>query len=106
HFQKKLRYYRRRLGDTRLENASAENLDELLDALFALHAARWQRRGLPGVLADDVVQRFTRDVARRMLETGALRMYATRVAGRIVAVFYGFGFGDTVYYFLSGDATE
>jgi CelD/BcsL family acetyltransferase involved in cellulose biosynthesis len=102
HFQKKLRYYGRRLGDARVESANAENLDALVDALFALHAARWQRRGLPGVLADEVVQQFTRDVARRMLEAGALRMYATRVAERIVAVFYGFGFGDTVFYYLSG----
>ncbi len=102
HFQKNLRYYRRRLGDARVENANSDNLDEIVDALFALHAARWQRRGLPGVLADDVVQRFTREVARRMLDAGALRMYATRISERIVAVFYGFAFGDTVYYYLSG----
>jgi CelD/BcsL family acetyltransferase involved in cellulose biosynthesis len=105
HFRKKIRYYRRalaRLGEVRVEAATAANLDELLEALFALHAARWQKRGLPGVLADDVVQQFTREVARRMLDAGALRMYATRIAERIVAVFYGFAFGDTVYYYLSG----
>jgi CelD/BcsL family acetyltransferase involved in cellulose biosynthesis len=105
HFRKKIRYYRRalaRLGDVRVDAATAGNLDELCDALFALHAARWQQRGLPGVLADEVVQQFTRDVARRMLEAGALRMFATRAAERIVAVFYGFAFGDTFYYYLSG----
>jgi CelD/BcsL family acetyltransferase involved in cellulose biosynthesis len=105
HFQKKIRYYRRalaRLGDVQVDEATEVNLDELVDALFVLHAARWQQRGLPGVLADEAVQQFTRDVARRMLAAGALRMYATRVAGRIVAVFYGFAFGDTVYYYLSG----
>ena len=105
HFQKKIRYYRRalaRLGEVRVETPTAETLGEFVDALFELHAARWQRRGLPGVLGDDVVQRFTRDVARRMLDAGALRMYATRVAERIVAVFYGFALGDTVYYYLSG----
>ena len=105
HFQKKIRYYRRalgRLGAVRVEPATPANLDELVDALIDLHAARWQQRGLPGVLADDAVQQFTRDAARRMLDAGALRMYATRVAERIVAVFYGFGFNDTVYYYLSG----
>lgn len=109
HFRKKIRYYRRalaRLGDVRVDAATPDNLEELCDALFALHAARWQQRGLPGVLGDDVVQQFTRDVARRMLEAGALRMYATRLdqgmGGRIVAVFYGFAFGDTFYYYLSG----
>lgn len=105
HFRKKLRYYRRalaRTGEVRVENANADNLDELLTALFDLHAARWQRRGLPGVLGDEAVQAFHRDVARRMLAAGALRLYATRVNERIVAVFYGFALGATTYYYLSG----
>ena len=37
-----------------------------------------------------------------MLENDALRMYAIRLEGRIVAVFYGFSLGRTVYYYLSG----
>lgn len=105
HFQKKLRYYRRslaRMGDVVVETPTPDTLDDLLTALFELHAARWKRRNLPGVLADEVTQNFHRDVARRMLETGCLRMYATRVAGRIVAVFYGFALHGTVYYYLSG----
>jgi CelD/BcsL family acetyltransferase involved in cellulose biosynthesis len=105
HAQKKLRYYRRslaRIGDVRVEAATTDNLDNLTTALFDLHAARWQQRGLPGVLADHVTQAFTRDAARAMLDAGALRMYATRLNERIVAVFYGFAFGDTVYYYLSG----
>src|SRR5437870_9543153 len=93
HFLKKLRYYRRSLerqGELSFEEANAGNLDRLLDGLFALHAARWQRRGMPGMLADDVVQRFHRHVARAMLDAGALRMYAMRSGERVVAVFYGF----------------
>jgi CelD/BcsL family acetyltransferase involved in cellulose biosynthesis len=105
HFRKKLRYYRRslsRLGDVVVEKADASNLDELLAALFALHAARWQRKGLPGMLAADIDQRFHRDAARALLAGGALRMYATRLNGRIVGVFYGFADRETVYYYLSG----
>jgi CelD/BcsL family acetyltransferase involved in cellulose biosynthesis len=101
HARKKLRYFRRSLAST-FEDANAENLDTLLDALFALHAARWQRRGMPGMLADDVIQRFHREVARAMLDAGALRMFAMRSADRIVAVFYGFAHHDTVSYYLSG----
>lgn len=105
HFRKKIRYYRRslaRLGDVRVESPDAGTLDDLLTALFDLHAARWQRRGLPGVLADEPVQAFHRDAARRMLDAGMLRMYATRLGDRVVAVFYGFALHDTVYYYLSG----
>ncbi len=105
HARKKLRYFRRsveREGTVRYESATHESLDTLLTALFELHGARWQRRGLPGVLADDVIRDFHHDVARRMLDAGALRMYAMRIADRIAAVFYGFAHHDTVYYYLSG----
>lgn len=105
HARKKLRYFRRsveREGSVSYENATAENLDELLNALFELHGLRWQRRGLPGVLADDAIRDFHRDVACRMLDAGALRMVAMRIAGRIRAIFYGFAHHDTVYYYLSG----
>ena len=105
HSRKKLRYYRRcaeRLGDVRYESATAATLDELLSSLFELHAARWERRGLPGVLADSTTQNFHRDVAQRMLDAGALRMYAMRIGETIRAIFYGFAHHNTVYYYLGG----
>ncbi len=90
HARKKLRYYRRlaeREASVSYERATAENLDELLTALYELHAARWKQRGLPGVLADDVTQSFHREAARGLLSAGALRMVAMRMNERIVAVF-------------------
>lgn len=105
HFRKKLRYYRRaleRIAPVTTSSAAPETLDALLDALYALHAARWQKRGLPGVLDDDVVQRFHREAARALLDAGALRLYAIHLGERIVAVFYGFAHAGTVYYYLSG----
>lgn len=106
HFRKKLRYYRRaleRLGSVSVESpSSASDLDPLLEALYELHAARWRRRGLPGVLADDTTREFHRQVARAMLADNSLRLYATRLGDRIVAVFYGFAHHGTVYYYLSG----
>lgn len=105
HFRKKIRYYRRalsRIAPLTTESATSATLDALLDALFVLHAARWQQRGLPGVLADDITQRFHREAARALLDAGALRMYAMRLGERIVAVFYGFAHAGTTYYYLSG----
>ncbi|HEX3577630.1 MAG TPA: GNAT family N-acetyltransferase [Thermoanaerobaculia bacterium] len=105
HFQKKLRYYRRalhRAGAIRIETPTPDTLDDLLTSLFDLHAARWKRRDLPGLLADDATQQFHRDAARRMLKAGMLRMYATRIDDRIAAVFYGFALNGIVYYYLSG----
>lgn len=105
HAQKKLRYFRRALGREgalTFETAREETIDAMLTDLYDLHAARWRQRGLPGVLADDVVQDFHRDVARRMHGAGALRLYAMRVGERTAAVFYGFAHAGTVYYYLSG----
>lgn len=105
HFRKKLRYYMRaleRYGSAAWETPEASSLDAMMTHLFALHAARWKQRGLPGVLADDVVQSFHREVARRMFEAGALRMYALRIAERIVSIFYGFSHQATFYYYLGG----
>ena len=102
HSQKKMRYYRRRLEPVTIESANHENLDAMLQSLFELHAARWQKRGMPGMLADDVIQQFHREAAKAMLDAGALRMYALRSAERTVAVFYGFADASTVYYYLSG----
>jgi CelD/BcsL family acetyltransferase involved in cellulose biosynthesis len=105
HFRKKIRYYRRaleRIAPVTTESPTPETLDTFIDALYELHAARWQKRGLPGVLDDDVVQRFHREAARGLLATGALRMYAIRLGERVVAVFYGFAHAGTVYYYLSG----
>ena len=105
HSRKKLRYYRRLLereGPIRWETPARDTLDEFMTALFELHAARWKLRGLPGMLAAEVDQSFHREVARCMLDAGALRMYALRVNDRIAAVFYGFAHHDTVYYYLSG----
>lgn len=99
--RRNISYYRRHANAT-YESATAANLDELLDALFALHAARWESRGLPGVLADPLTQDFHRDVARRMLGAGALRMYAMRIDARIVAIFYGFAHAGVSYFYLGG----
>ncbi|MGZ7079556.1 MAG: GNAT family N-acetyltransferase [Thermoanaerobaculia bacterium] len=105
HSRKKLRYYRRSLereGALSFEQPSAESLETFMTALFDLHAARWQQKNMPGMLADEFIQRFHRDVARRMLVAGALRLHAMRLGDRIVAVFYGVAHQGSVYYYLSG----
>ena len=105
HAQKKLRYYRRSLerrGRVAIASANRDNLEDLLQSRFDLHAARWERRGMPGMLADDVIQQLHRDVAAEMLDAGALRMYSMSLDDRPIAVFYGFADSHTVYYYLSG----
>ena len=83
-------------------DADASNLDALLDGLFALHAARWKRRDLPGVLDDSATQSFHREVARRALASGVLRMHALSLDGRLIGVWYGFAAKGTTSFYLSG----
>jgi CelD/BcsL family acetyltransferase involved in cellulose biosynthesis len=100
-----LRYGRRRLerhGHAVVETATRDTLDHLLDALFALHGARWVTRGLPGVLSEDAVQDFHRRAARGLLERGVLRLYALRLNERPIALLYGFLHGGRAYYYIGG----
>lgn len=104
-----LRYYRRRAdraGRWHIEAADPDNLEELCDALFRLHRARWSARGLPGVLDDRAVQLWHREALPLLLSAGTLRMDGLRLDGRIIAVFYGLADrerpGRKTYYYLGG----
>lgn len=79
-----------RLGGVTATLATPEELPAALDALFALHAARWQAAGEPGVLADPKVQAFHRAVAPALMGAGLLRVSLVRHHHRIVSVLYGF----------------
>jgi CelD/BcsL family acetyltransferase involved in cellulose biosynthesis len=102
---RKWHYRRRRIereGSVTYERATADTLDELLDALFALHGERWSTREMPGVLADGNVQAFHRDVAHALLDQGALRLYALRFDGRVSAVIYGFAHRGRTCFYIGG----
>lgn len=83
-----------------------EGIDAALDALFALHAARWQAVGEAGVLADPHVQAFHRAAAPALAEAGLLRLATVRFGGRIVAVLLGLGDGRRGYSYINGVATD
>lgn len=75
-----------RLGGVTVALAEPPQIDEALDALFALHAARWAAEGQAGVLADPAVQAFHREAAPALAAAGLLRMPVVRHEGRIVSV--------------------
>ncbi len=101
----KARYYWRRaarIGPLCMEEARRDNFEELFMALLRLHHCRWEARNSPGVLAEEAVQNFHREAALGLLARGALRLYGLRLAGRIVASYYGFAAGRRAYYYLGG----
>lgn len=100
-----LNYYQRRLstlGDVVIECAGEHNFAELFDAFVKLHEARWRMNSMPGVLCDETVQSFHREAATGLLASGALRLYALRINGSIIASLYGFNHAARTYYYLGG----
>lgn len=105
HLRQNLNYYQRKLstlGKVEFERAEEQNFAELFDTFVKLHAARWQMENMPGMLWDQNVQSFHRSAAARLLSNGALRLYAMRIDGRIVASLYGFHHTGCTYYYLGG----
>ncbi|PWS37014.1 glycosyl transferase family 1 [Falsiroseomonas bella] len=89
------------------ESATPDTLNEFRDALFGLHAARWQQRGEAGVLAPAAVQAMHREAMPALLRAGLLRLVALRLEGRIVAVLHALADPPgraprTLYLYLQG----
>jgi CelD/BcsL family acetyltransferase involved in cellulose biosynthesis len=98
-FRQQLTRRLRRLEDVgaRFRLAEAASLDRDLDALFALHRARWG--GRPTDFADTP---FHREVARRALAQGWLRLWLLELDGRPVAAWHGFHVGTVTSYYQAG----
>lgn len=79
-----------------------EELDDEMTRLFDLHQRRWNQRWLPGVFGSKSVQKFHRDAARSLLESGMLRLFCLRLDGVTQASLYCFAFGDRVCYYQGG----
>jgi CelD/BcsL family acetyltransferase involved in cellulose biosynthesis len=90
------------LGGVTVALATHDGIPEALDALFALHAARWAAAGDSGVLADSRVQVFLRDAAAGLATAGLLRMAVVRHHDRIVAVLLGFRDAERFHSYING----
>jgi CelD/BcsL family acetyltransferase involved in cellulose biosynthesis len=93
-----------RAGGFVVQTADAGTLDACLDALVALHGARWDARGeAGGVLADPRVLALHRDAAPGLLAAGALRLQVLRLGGVPAAAHLALlGGGGRVLLYLSG----
>lgn len=84
------------------ETARQETLDEFMDALFRLHAARWRMKDEEGMLATRRLRNFHREAAAEFLRAGMLRLHGMRRDGAIAAVIYAFADRGRTYAYLSG----
>ena len=82
---------------SRLRLADATTLDRDLDALFALHRARWG--STPTDFGDTP---FHRELAREALGRGWLRLWLLELDGRPIAAWHGFQVGAVASYYQAG----
>lgn len=85
-----------------IELATPETALDHLEALFRLHAARWESRGEAGVLADLAVQAFHRAATPRLAAADLLQATLLRIEGQVAGVFHGLRRGRTLFAYLGG----
>jgi CelD/BcsL family acetyltransferase involved in cellulose biosynthesis len=81
--------------------ANEATFDNLFARFVQLHRRRWTARGELGVLSDDLIS-FHREVGRRFVAEGVLRLYVLSLGAAPAAAFYGFHAKGRSVYYLSG----
>jgi CelD/BcsL family acetyltransferase involved in cellulose biosynthesis len=101
---KKRNLHRRRLrqlaevGEVEfVEAQTAEKLEPLLEEAFELHRLRWEGRPDGSTFGTEQGRSFQRAAARRLGDSGVLRMVLMRVGGKPAAFHYFFELGSTMY---------
>lgn len=75
--------------------------DELLKSLIRLHAARWERRGESGTIAENNSADFLVDVAGHFASRDQLRIFAVCFGENVAALVLTFLHHNTVYSYMS-----
>jgi glycosyltransferase involved in cell wall biosynthesis/CelD/BcsL family acetyltransferase involved in cellulose biosynthesis len=91
---------RRRAEKEGLEIRWSHGAPQDVEELLALHGARWERRGQPGVLRE--LHAFLLAAAPELAGAGILRGLALHVGGRPLASVLGLAWKDTFAYYIGG----
>jgi CelD/BcsL family acetyltransferase involved in cellulose biosynthesis len=92
----------RNAGEIKVEIATPDTLHEALRELIELHTSRWSERNQPGVMSEELTNKFYWDSASDLLDCGALRLYRLRLEGRTLAVIYALFDRKAVLCYLQG----
>jgi CelD/BcsL family acetyltransferase involved in cellulose biosynthesis len=80
----------------------ADQVDVGLRHLMALHDRRWEADGESGAFHDASVRRLHHRFAAELAARGRLWLTTLDIAGEPVAAWYGFAWGETVYFYQGG----
>jgi len=82
--------------------AGAEEARSFIEALFAVHGARWQSQGSSGVLRGEAVRSFHRSAVGRLADSGLARLYRLDIGGQPIGAYYGFQHDGVAMAYLMG----
>ncbi len=86
--------------------SSTSSIAEAMEQFLTLHIRQWVSKGERTALQDPQRQRFHRELARRLSQTGLIRLSSLRREDQRVAVEYGFLFDGKYYKYNSGLALD
>lgn len=97
-----LRYSKRAVTEKELFNIyQIQNEIELefsFEEFVNIHQKRWNKRGYPGIFANDKFQHFLKDISKAFIKANQLKMsVALDNDGQCIAVDFAFRFKDRVY---------
>ena len=90
------------LGARVLRWHATEQIDAGVAELARLHRLRWTGRAERYGFSDAGYLAFHRRIAERFAAHGWLRLYGLEVDGAVIAAWYGYRYGDVLYYYQSG----
>ncbi len=96
------RYTERALASGPIDFEVVDQADsELLYALIALHALRWQKRGEAGMIASNNSTDFLKDIAPKLGRRGLFRFFVLRYQRNIAAIIWTMPFQKKIFSYLS-----
>jgi CelD/BcsL family acetyltransferase involved in cellulose biosynthesis len=86
----------------RFEEARGAAIAPALDALFTLHGARWETKGLTGNFVDPRLRAFHHEIAPVFDREGAVGLWTAVLNGKPAAAIYGFRHRGRFLYYQAG----
>jgi CelD/BcsL family acetyltransferase involved in cellulose biosynthesis len=82
--------------------AVCDQRPEMVESLIALHAARWQSRGEPGMIEANRSACFLREIVDKFASSGLLRLFELRMENEIAAAIVCWIYNDRLFFYLTG----
>ena len=84
------------------DGTRADELEQSLGAVFALHEARKKQTGIESTFTPEIIQNFHYALSERLAKAGWLRISMLREGEKPIAAVYGFNFAGCFSYYQTG----